>query len=137
MVIARKIDVEHKYVLICDRKLPEPEQTVFYYKLPTLDEQYETMGSEVEYTRTADGEVKTVMKINKSGEVATLTSCIVKIVGLNDQDGNEVKWPADTAGRKKVLSQLDGAYRAELAEVIRTGTPLTEEEAKNSSPQLK
>lgn len=43
MVVARKIDVEHKYVLSCDLELPEQEQTVFYYKLPTLDEQYASM----------------------------------------------------------------------------------------------
>ena len=137
MVIARKIDVEQQYILLCDRDLPEQERTVFYYKLPTLDEQYASIGNEVEYIRSADGEVRTVMKIDKSGEIATLISCIIRIEGLNDQDGNEVVWPTDQAGRKKVLSQLDGAYRAELAEVIRTGTPLTEEEVKNSSPQLK
>ena len=107
MVIARKIDVEQQYILLCDRDLPEQERTVFYYKLPTLDEQYASIGNEVEYIRSADGEVRTVMKIDKSGEIATLISCIIRIEGLNDQDGNAVTWPTDPAGSKKVLSQLD------------------------------
>lgn len=137
MVVARKINAEHKYVLMCDRELPEQEQTVFYYKLPTLDEQYASMGNEMEYIRSADGEVRTMMKIDKSGEIATLISCIVRIEGLNDQDGNKVTWPTDPDGRKKVLSQLEGEHRAELAEVIRTGESFTEEAVKNCGPQSK
>ena len=134
MVIAKKIDVEHKYVLSCDRELPEQEQTVFYFKSLTLDQQYASIGNEMEYIRSANGEVKTVMKIDKSGEIETLISCIVRIECLNDQDGNKVTWPTDADGRQKVLSQLDGEHRAELAEIIRTGTPLTEEAVKNSEP---
>ena len=135
MVIARKIDAEHKYVLMCDRELPDQEQTVFYYKLPTLDEQYASMGNEMEYIRSADGEVRTMMKIDKTGEIETLISCIVRIEGFNDQDGNKVTWPTDKVGRKKVLSQLDGEFRAELAEIIRTGESFTEEAVKNSEPR--
>lgn len=131
MVTARKIDAENKYILICDRELPEQEQTAFYYKLPTLDEQYASMGNEMEYIRSADGEVRTMMKVDKSGEIATLLSCITRIEGLNDEGGSEVTWPTDPAGRKKVLSQLEGAHRAELAEVIRTGESLTENDVKN------
>ena len=69
MVVARKIDGEHKYVLTCDRKLPEQEQTVFYYKLPTLDEQYAIMSNEVEYIRSVSGEVRTKMKLDKEAEI--------------------------------------------------------------------
>lgn len=75
------------------------------------------------------------MKLDKSAEIETLVSCIVRIEGLNDQDGNKITWPTDKAGRKKVLSQLDGEHRAELAEAIRTGESLTEEAVKNSEPR--
>ena len=130
MVICKKIDGEYKHVLSCDKSLPVAEQTVFYYRLPSLEQQYDVI-NDMEYEQSESGKLKAKITLNKKGEVETLISCITRIDNLKDEDGKGVNWPGDEPGRRKVLATLAGEWRVELINVIRGGGNLSEEEAKN------
>ncbi len=130
MVVARKADGEHRHVLNCDKSLPVEDQTIFYYRLPTLEQQYDTI-NEMEYEQNDAGKLKAKITLNKKGEMETLVNCITRIKNLKDEVGAVVEWPADEADRKKVLAQLAGEWRVELVNAIRGGGNLSEEDAKN------
>jgi hypothetical protein len=137
MPVVRNPDKEYSYVLACDRELSKEEQTVFYYKPAGLEAQYNALDSNLILEKVKGGETIAKMNINKEGEVDLLLTCITKIDNLKDEGGNVLDWnkgndASDSAKyRKKILSVLRGEWRAELAEVIRTGSGLDEEDLKN------
>ncbi len=135
MPTVKNPDKEYTYILTCDRELPQDKQTIFYYKIPSLEDQYNALGDGVTLEKGKDGAVNAKVQINKKGEIDLLTGNITRIENLKDEDGKTLTWDGDAANKKKILSVLDGAWRAELADAIRSAGRLTEDDTKNSDSQ--
>lgn len=129
---------EYRYVLKHERKLSEEKQTVWYYKLPTLDAQFEETEEitfQGDLTNEKNKDVTTKFKpaneVKKQAKI--IKSCLVRVENLQNDDGQPVEWPKDnrTFKRDEVIATLPPTWRAELARVFRNAATISEEEVKN------
>lgn len=131
-MIVRNPDKTVQYVLKCDRGLEKKDQTVFHYVPADLESQYDLLDNNLVMEKKADGTQVTKMSFDKTKEVPVLLKCITQIDNLKDEDGTVLVWKKDNdADNKKVLSVIQGEYRLELLQVIRTGNELEDDEVKN------
>jgi len=116
MPVAKNPFKEHVYVLLEDRGLPEEKQTRFYYKGLTAEQYYKLQDSLIVSRGWSDDSVKEIRAGH--AEFFILMNCLSKIENFFDEDGNELRWPQDEEGRKRILSFLTPEQRRELANAI-------------------
>lgn len=142
MAIVKTFGKEYQYVLEQERSLLESKQTVWYYKLPSLDAQFDK-GEEIVFQGDLTNEKKKdiTTKFKPANEIKKqakiIRACLLRIENLNDDEGAVIEWPVSTGSKdrskeqNKVLAVLHPSWRAELARVFRNAAIVSEEEAKN------
>ncbi len=138
MATIKTFGKEYSYVLKRERDKPESEQTVWYYKLPPLDAQFDE-GEEIifqgdlasEENNDVTTKFKPANEVKKQAKIIKV--CLVKVENLFNDDGQPVEWPKDnrTHKRDELIAALPPTWRAELAGVFRHAAIISEDEVKN------
>lgn len=142
MATVKTFGKEYKYVLKCEKDKPEKEQTTWYYKLPSLDAQFDE-GEEIVFQGdlTSEESKDITTKFKPGNEIKRqakiIRACLLRIENLNNDEGAVVEWPVSTGSKDrsreqdKVLAVFHPSWRAELARVFRSAATISEEEVKN------
>ena len=124
--------------LVKSEKKKESEQTIWYYKLPTLDAQFEETEEitfQGDLTNEKNKDVTTKFKpaneVKKQAKI--IKACLTRVENLQNDDEQPVEWPKDNriGKRDEFIAALPPTWRAELARVFRNAATISEEEVKN------
>lgn len=129
--------------LIKSEKKKEAEQTIWHYKLPTLDAQFDK-GEEIVFQgdvaddKSIDNIITKVVAANEVKKQAKIIkACLVRVENLFNDDGQLVEWPINsrtkdnTSEQGKIIAVLPHLWRIELAGIFRNAASISEEEIKN------
>jgi hypothetical protein len=132
MAIVRIFGKEYPYVLKDERRLPTPEQTVWWYRLADLQTQY-AMADEIEFEGDPNqGEgLRTIYRPDRKAEAEFIRCCLLRVENLKDEAGNILEWPKDRQKQDELLAVLPAAWRSELAFAFRSASRLSEDDVKN------
>lgn len=129
---------EYGYILECDRGKSETKQTMWYYKLPSLDAQFDE-GEEIvfqgdlisENSKDVTTKFKPANEVKKQAKI--IKACLIGVENLLNDDDKVVEWPKDNRTKKQddFIATLPSSWRAELARVFRNAASISEEEIKN------
>lgn len=142
MAVIKTFGKEYNYVLKHEQKIPKAEQTVWHYKLPTLDAQVDE-GEEVvlqgdftsEESKDYTAKVKSGSEVKKQAKI--IKTCLIRVENLFNDDKQPVEWPINTRTKdnskeqENIIATLPPAWRAELAGVFRNAASVEEEAVKN------
>lgn len=142
MATIKTFGKEYSYVLECEKDKPEDEQTVWYYKLPSIEAQVDE-GEEItvrgdlmnEKSKDYSAQVKSGSVVKQ--QVKIIKSCLTRVEKLLNDNGETVDWPINTRSKdnnkpqSNFLASIPPTWRAELAKVFRSAATIGGEEVKN------
>lgn len=122
--------------LIKKERKREAEATVWFYKLPTLDAQFNKDEEVVfEESTDKDGNKKSISRLIPANEVkkqiTIIKNSLVRVEKLFTDDKQPVTWPDNDSQQEEFIAALPHTWRVELADVFRQAATISEEEVKN------
>ena len=138
MAVIRALKKEYSFILKSDfidgdRKKPKKNQTTWWHKLADLDLQGRSSDS-IEFVGDPSGDtekLQTKVKLDPRLQNDTIKQCLLRVENLKDTDGKPAEWPSSNQEQNGFLARMLPADRSELANAIRNGGEITEDEAKN------
>lgn len=144
MATIKMFGKEYKYILEYERAktekgkeiVPEDKRTIWYYKLPTLDAQFNKSEEVVfEESTDKDGNKKSVSRLIPANEVrkqiAIIKGSLIRVEKLFTDDKQPASWPDDDKQQEEFIATLPHTWRVELADAFRQAATISEEEVKN------